>query len=147
MPASGTGHNQPEPSPNGGSEDAQRSSPIAALPPAVDHPFGSQAASRNELNGSAIAPAPMTSNADAQAVEAMLQGQPPDSEILGIEPPPPPPPGPPADDNEDDSEDGSSTDTERGLWINLQEDTSSASEAEIRDIEAGPAEISALDRE
>ena len=50
------------------------------------------------------------------------------------------------DENDDDSDDGSSDDDEPNTWLNIQEDTSVPSEEEMKEIEDGPAEISALDR-
>ena len=50
------------------------------------------------------------------------------------------------DENDDDSDDGSSEDEEPSTWANIQEDTSVPSEEERKEIEDGPAEISALDR-
>ena len=104
----------------------------------------------NEQNGSDLATVSATSESEIHATEttaALLQGQPPSTDPLGLEVRPPPPSGPPAEDNNDDEEDGSSTDEEHGLWANLQEDVSTASEQEIREIEAGHTEVSALDRE
>lgn len=81
----------------------------------------------------------------AQMIAASERGQPtdPGSEMPGVELPS----GDPVEENDDDSDDGSSVDDEHDMWVNLQEDSSSPSEEELREIESGQLEISALDRE
>ena len=92
---------------------------------------------------SEVAPTEMDTIA-AETISSNEQGHPtdPGSEMPGVELPS----GDPVEENDDDSDDGSSVDDERDMWANLQEDSSSPSEEELREIETGLLETSALDR-